>query len=461
MEQYRQCLKSRHGLFLACVFFPVVLLHGMDDLFNGRYDKNVDSIEALADKVTYEPVKKWLDWGIIKLRVNRPSAWAQYAQRAGIGEERLDRLRWYNTLLTKDDSLFGLYKGDFVDSARTVGDLTVDSLIRKMLMSKRTNAILESMLSDSTELIFILDHIEESRVAFDQNWMTTLMKTGIFPSMRCRAAQANPLINYLQEKHRYFGKLPFTAETILPLFARWLYYKLSESVAKKYAPSLQDRFAYGTLSAYSTASYVTNEEGKPTFSNAIPGFPLAPVRWLTSGLRWWYDPFKPTAMRAALRHSIDKGKMGIATTVAGSILLPKKAESIAASIPSILSSDTAFEVYDFLGLCFGAKVFDEIYMQRWTQYVMKHRAQLRSLLKKYELAANNVDEKNDAREALQKFIEKGHRDKGKFPGSMVGTWWQAIRSGHTVVPSWVNFAVAGSLIARGLLFYRALIKKTT
>lgn len=443
MNQYRLLLKSRLWLFATCIFFPIAL-HGMDDFVNNWYDREVEALDKLTQKVTYQPVKRWLDWGIIKLYENRPSGWVQVAQRAGIGEDRLEKLRWYNTLLTSDKSLIGLYKGDFVDAALTVGDLTVDSLMRKMLLTKRIDTILESMVSDSTELLLILDHIEEAVAAHDQNYWATFLKTLRFPNPRVRIAQANPLINYIQEKHRYFGKLPFTSSTILPMLARWFYYKGSNAIARRFSPSLQDGAALLPLGVYNVTSYKKDKHGKVSYSNAWPGFPIAPVRWLTAGLRWWYDPFKPTGVREVLDRKVIDAKLGVAR-------LP---------IPSIFTSGAAFQAYDFLGLCFGAKIFDELYMQRWIHYVIKHRAQLRLLLKTYDSTVRLSDERKEAREALKKFIEKGHRDKGTLPGSMVGAWWQAIRGGHTVVPAWINLAVTGTLIARGLLVYLALTKKT-
>jgi hypothetical protein len=183
-------------------------------------------------------------------------------------------------------------------------------------------------------------------------------------------------------------------------------------------------------------SYKDNDQGEPELARLI--FPISPIRWLGRIARFVNDPLRMFRWEMPL-----KSRRGIRIAAATGVL--------PSSIPDALLSDTAFSVYDFLGVCFGAKMFDEIYTVRWTKYVIEHRTELRALLKAYERAVESGVQKKEAEEALKKFIEDGHRDKGKLPTTMLGSWWQAIKNGYTTLPSWVGFAITGSLLVRGLL----------
>lgn len=382
--------------------------------------------------------------GILKKGV--PSDVLDAVGDLALGEERHGKMKWYNTALTPDKNFWGIYKGDLLEIARTAGDLAVDTYVRKILLRKRTDAIFASVKEDYAELLKILEVVEGGVNGWDTIF-SAVVKHGLMAQFafirnnsRTRAAHANPLINYIKDKHKYFGMVPITMETFLPLLARWSWTKASGALENKYATTVaNDGIIRAPIAKFANMfTYKDNDEGKPVLARAI--FPLSPVRWIMRGIRLANDPFRYFRWEWPLH---DRRGLRIA---AATSMLP-------VPIPGALLSDTAFHVYDFIGVCFGAKIFDEIYTVRWTKYAIEHRTELRALLKAYERAVSSGVQKEEAEAALKRFIDDGHRDKGKFPGTMLNGWWQAIKAGHSTLPAWVGLAITGTLLARAALAF--------
>lgn len=416
--------------------------HGLWGI-DSSWSRNIEEIEK-AKEGKIPIIQQLLQKTADQMKRIHPSSYTQKPLERVLDKERLENLQWYNTLLTRDDAVLGLYKGDIVEAGRFAADMAIDQTVRKHLLKKRIDHILESMKEECIELLSIIDHVEQCKDEWDASIKAAQEKNRwLIVNWRLRTAQANPLINYIQDKHRCFGILPLSTTSFLPLLMQWGWHKFSEnSIAKRYAPKLEDKHRLLWTASLSAQSFKVNDKGETVVSDAIPFFPVAPVRWLTGGLRFLYDPFRPVW-----------GRLNEAKELNQKFWLRK-----VVPVPELLTSDTAFTIYDFLGVCFGAKLIDQMYTARWTDFVLKHRLKLRSLLLAYSEAVKKGTNVAFAEDDLKKFIEKAHRDKGVLPGSMVGTWLQAIRSGQTVMPYWIGVAIAGSLIARGYLFYRALFK---
>ena len=411
-------------LLLPLMILP---LSGMDELD----EKWLGFVQQLDDQVQSESALKEQFTEILKS--NPPSEIVDAGLGKALGKKRRDVVKWNTTLLTPEEYSFGLYKGDIVEVVKTVTDILADNMMRGILLKKRVNLILNSLKEDASEVCHIIEVIESSREKWDQDFLAKPVWQRVFgANLFERVAQANPLINYISEHHQLFGRIPLNTSTMVPLFGHWLYKKASNAVYQRYATTTWPEWFASRL-----LSYKPNDDGTPKL---IKRGPTALVSWSMRLVRFLYNPFSYTAQ----------------TSLASLKQTNRILENFSpVKVPAALQGKTAEHAYDFLGVCLGAKVYDKLYARQWTIYAVKHRVALHELLLNYEKALRTGGDLNEAEKDLRSFIERGHRDKGRLPGSMLSSWLQTSREGHTTLATYVQNALIIGIIGKFAWSYYA------
>ena len=399
-------------LFLSLLSLP---LYSMDDNNNNNLITPEEKAQAALE-------------GFINDLKDNPEKQEELVD-AGLGEflgpKRRDMIKWGSTLLTPEDYSYGLYKGDIVEVVKTVSDIYADNLMRKSLLKKRVNLILDSLISDSSEICHIIEVIEETREKWDQEYLdkSTWQRLSANPGERW--AQANPLINYIAEHHKLFGRIPLTTKTIAPLTAHWLWNKVSNAIYARYSAATWPESIASNL-----FSYKTNDEGTLILTKKQPfGLLSASMRLV----RFLYNPLK---YGSQVNLDLLKRTNNFLHTFS-----PIK-------LPAILQGKTAAQAYDLLGVCLGAKLYDKLYTKQWTLYAVKHRVVLRELLLTYEKTLRTGGDLKEAEKDLLSFIERGHRDKGFLPGSMLGHFWQTSLEGKNTLASYIQYGLIASILGK-------------
>ncbi len=344
-----------------------------------------------------------------------------------------DAVRSDNTLLTSPNSYFGVYKRDIKEVGLFALDAGADYLVHTSFLSKRIDGIIEALIQDREELLHILqvtaDTLVEWHAAYER--LPPSLK-GFIGVGEIRQLYNGPIVNYIAKNHSFMAKHGWDSATLFVLFGRWLMYKASDYLKAGLLP-----VAYSS----SSGAYMKNEKGELV---PLLRSPVAVVPRALGLIKRWYDPFADLARITP--YSVD--------------LIGSLCTSLSVPAPGLLYSDVVRYGLEWTGLYLGAKAFDETYTAQWTAYALKKRERLKELLLRYDAAvkAGVTDDVKLAKDALRKFVLKGHRTRSVLVAGTLGRWWQAVRQGGMKLPGWIGVALGCATAARAWLWYRSLIK---
>lgn len=392
----------------------------MDEI-DQNWPRIVDQLEAGLIPVEEGKKEQLIEW----FRRATPSERIDGVISQLIGSDRLEVVKWKNTLLTPETWPIGIYNGDIIELIKTLWTIAAANITRTMLLKKRINYIYESLLSDHHEVSSLIEVIERGKNKWEQQFFAKPDWQMRGHDLFVRTAQVNPLINYAQEHHRLIGKVPISSSLFVPLVSYYLAQKGSDMLFDTFEPTSSTEWCITQCTAFKQAP-----DGRKKLTKKRPASIIDKALWL---IRFAYNPFNAIQI-TRLRYRLAVNKLLYFSSPI--------------SLPSALQGRIGHAAYDFAGLSFGAQLFDSWYHHNWTIFLIKHRLELYQLLKNYQEAISAGRSLDPAKLALKQFIERGHRDKGTLPGSMLGTWWQTLSQGQSKFKTYINYGLLAGIIGK-------------
>ena len=307
----------------------------------------------------------------------------------------------------------GIYKKDVAGISLTVADAASDVLLYKNLTKRRIANVMDLIKKDYNGFLRALDLSLEAEGKHEEQRGENPPNEYFVRNVACSA-----LRKYVSQEHRLMGTFPFNKHVLAPLIVRWGWEKVSAALRERWFPEItpslpHENVVFKTERAFKIAqasswAYIKQDDGT---LKALKGIPPVSLSYCFS--KFW-NFFYPS--------SVDFGN----TIRRGSGGLQFLNTTIGLHIPNVLFSDTALVLYDFLGIGYSAKCFDESMSVRWTEYAVDKRKDFKLALEEYkrcsQTATISKEELIKAEKVLRNLVEEGHASKSWFPMSLVQQW---------------------------------------
>ncbi len=347
------------------------------------------------------------------------------------------------------DIKIGLYKKDFAGLSLTAADALSDVLLYKNLTKKRIEIVTESIKNDYNGFIRALSQSLEAEEKHE------ILRGEQGPDdYHVRTISCAHLRRYVSLKHRLMGIFPFNKEVLAPLILRWGWEKVSAMLKERYFPevppsqsdeailfSLERSFK---ITKAENFAYVHDADGDLKVFKGTP--PLSLSYFVSQAWNFLYPA------STDFGHLLRRSRAG----------LEFMNNTIDLHIPNFLLSENAFYVYDFLGIGFSAKCFDDSMSVRWAEYAVDKRKTLKIALTEYKRCIENPmvpkDELALAEGKVRELVEEGHRPRSWFPMSLSQQWRNFRQTGGSKISTVTGYWVAAMSAIKGISYGKRAIE---